>query len=293
LTVYLQVFLAFNGLDSAGFVNNGSSSSFLTLNSKVHGKGLSEYSIKSLEDIYTAYPEYNSENTLILDDSPHKSSENKENALYLPTYTVSDKDFIPESDSALLSVLKYFESMGNAVSLKRCIKETPFGTMMEDQRRIRYNVMHINKDESIFSINDEWIVSSVEEIERWTEGRHAFRTTEPPSLSSLDLDPTAISKTQLKRLAKLEKKGERERQASCLILQSDKLAVMAERIETDKNRRELNGGERDLNRKEKRNIRKRREMMMSKMEEVNARRRARRAVVNRVMQIITRRRIRR
>jgi hypothetical protein len=190
----------------------------LNIFSKVYDIGLStEYSIKSLEDIYTAYPEYNSENTLILDDSPHKSTENVANALYLPTYTVSDKDFVPESDSALLSVLKYFESMGNAVSLKNCVKETPFGQLRNTVYLHNGKLYNVNKQVATFSINDEWIVSSVEEIDRLTEGRPAFRFFAPPTLNSLGVDPTAISKRLLKRMAKLEKRGEKERLAYGLL----------------------------------------------------------------------------
>jgi hypothetical protein len=201
-------------------VKNGESRTLLTFASKIQGTGLSEYSIKSLQDIYTAFPEYSSENTLILDDSPHKSVENRANALYLPAYTVSDDTFVPEFDTALLSVLKYFESVGDSTSLTTSLQNSPFGYLKEDQRKIRHNVMDINKNEATFSINEEWIVSSVDEISRWTNGRPAFRPLVPPSSEIVGLDPTVISKTQQKRLAKLEKReaADRQRQATRSLL---------------------------------------------------------------------------
>jgi hypothetical protein len=229
----------------------------LIIVSKLHGSGLSQYSIKSLQDIYDAYPEYSSENTLILDDSPHKSAENRANALYLPSYTVSDASFVPESDTALLSVLKYFESLGDAKPLTKCLKKTPFGTLNEDQRKIRYNVMNINKNEAVFSINDKWIVSSIDETSRWTEGRPAFRPPVIPTMQALELDPNGISKTQQKRLAKLEKKeaAERERQATSLILQSGRMSEgLEKRVKKRKRSKEEKEGELDLKRKRKNRI---------------------------------------
>jgi hypothetical protein len=195
LIVYIIIFLESKGLVSVGLESNGLSRPPLRISSEIKGTGIKEVIIKSLQDIYTLFPEYSSENTLILDDSPHYSLENRANALYLPAYTVSNDTFVPESDTSLLSVLKYFESVGGVTSLKDCLRENPFGCLTQEKRRSQFSFWGF-LNEATFSINEEWIVSSVDEIARWTEGRPAFRPLVPPSSETVGLDPTVISITQ-------------------------------------------------------------------------------------------------
>jgi hypothetical protein len=60
-------------------------------------------------------------------------------------------------------VLQYFETAGGVTSLEEC----PFGCLSEES--VTFDLLNINKNESTFSINEEWIVSSVDEIASWTE----------------------------------------------------------------------------------------------------------------------------
>ncbi|KAJ3218298.1 Cyclic nucleotide-binding domain-containing protein 2, partial [Clydaea vesicula] len=76
------------------------------------GFGKTKETFKDLQRVFEKYPQFNKNNTIVLDDSVYKASLNEDfNSLHLPSFTVCDPCFNPLDDAALLSVLKYFNVM--------------------------------------------------------------------------------------------------------------------------------------------------------------------------------------
>jgi len=212
---------------------------------EILGAGKAEVSVKHLSKIWAKYDEYTPSNTLILDDSPHKSAENRNNALLLPTYSVCDRSFDPFTDNCLFSVLKYLKEAALFLStsspppsIQDFLESNPLCTEIIADASTNpklLSVMLAKQNEVSFEILPQWLVSE-EEVEEWSQGRPAYRTPDESIHSDLSssaswryvpkqiiVEGPPLTKNERKQLSKnirAQNRKERRKKKDLLLLQS-------------------------------------------------------------------------
>jgi hypothetical protein len=81
---------------------------------------------KNLEKVWDLYPQYSANNTVMIDDSPDKLSQNIENLLRLPEYVVTDPKIDFTADKVLYDLSAYVQELAECRDVRDYLKRNPF-----------------------------------------------------------------------------------------------------------------------------------------------------------------------
>ncbi|KAI9202768.1 HAD-like domain-containing protein [Polychytrium aggregatum] len=114
---------------------------------RVSGRGKPEF-IKELSNIWRnpLYSQWNQSNTLIIDDSSHKSQLNAANSLLVPTFTVRSGSIDCWKDTGLLSIMQYLQAQLQDIHCDDVQQWPPFVDDTTGRILPPFQVTHIRED---------------------------------------------------------------------------------------------------------------------------------------------------
>lgn len=99
---------------------------FMLSGSQYHGKFPT---IKNLEAVWWAFGQgtkYEAHNTILIDDSSHKTMMQPYNAIHISTFDHRDKRLIHKGDKELIHVMEYLEKLRNQSNVSNYIRHHPY-----------------------------------------------------------------------------------------------------------------------------------------------------------------------
>ncbi|KAF7727073.1 hypothetical protein EC973_008036 [Apophysomyces ossiformis] len=91
--------------------------------------------LKDMEKVWEVLKEYDATNTILLDDSPIKSSRQPYNSIHLRTFSHTDEDFLRNGECELLNVLDYLEALKYQSNVCHYMKNQPYVSLSSSKNK--------------------------------------------------------------------------------------------------------------------------------------------------------------